>query len=376
MPSDEPSPTSPPPDRFQGADCLQRLSAELAVGNEAAVRDEDVVEVLGAPSLAAFRYAQQHLAGYLRKTTREPSFCHSADIGLRAADLGYDTHVVQVGLLHDVVEDRSRDLAGMLRMLDEVRDRFGDRVARDVRLLSNRYSLLVECVGRRLSGELAFSPAALDVVRAALRSYRAELEPAVAQSFAYEFDQLQGYFLSTVSLDEGARRASVDRKYGLLHDLKLQAYGLFVEQLGDHARSATDGRGFDETALVVKSLDLVDNLRTSGVAEGMALERILVKAEYFLDKTFYLHAVVHDRRLPQLTYVALYEYLKHHLVEQLFERRRALAFLADSRFAYLVQYLDREARRLQAKYQVGDDTLAGLAALRRRLRQINGKLDA
>lgn len=63
--------------------------------------------------------------------------------------------------------------------------------------------------------------------------------------------------------------------------------------------------------------------------------------------------------------------MKYHLIEQLMERKRAMVFLADTRFAYFAQYLMREITRLQDKYKVSDSPVKELVRLRDEVRRIN-----
>jgi len=72
--------------------------------------------------------------------------------------------------------------------------------------------------------------------------------------------------------------------------------------------------------------------------------------------------------------VLAYEHVKHHLVEQLAERQRALGHLTDTRFAYLVAFLVEQMARLQAKYEVSNDPVERLDELRDVLRDVNARL--
>lgn len=359
-------------DCFCGEDAVRRFSARLAVGLAEEIRDEEISEVLGAETIAAFRYAQQCLHGFVRRTTGEPTFCHSADIALRALDLGYSPRIVQVALLHDTVEDRSKTLSDVLHHLQEIENLFGQDIAQDVRRSSNAYSLILRPLEKFLPAGLAFDDSAKPALLLGVEQVRRELSPELQRSFAHEFAQLQDYFVHQVDLTEGARKARIDKKYTVLSELRLRSYRLFVEDIHSDARFREGlGQGFHEATLVVKTLDIVDNLRTSEVANFGALERILLKAETFLDCTFFLHDFI--RALPQVksSFIDLYDYLKYHLVEQLLERKRALVFLADTRFCFLADYLMREVVRLQAKYKVHGRPLSELNRLRGTLRAHN-----
>lgn len=359
-------------DCFRGEDAVRRFSASLAVGLGDEIPEEDIVATLGPESLAAFRFAQRALHGFVRRTTGEPTFCHSADIALRALDLGYSQRIIQVALLHDTVEDRSKSLADVLEHLAEIQGLMGEDVAQDVRRSTNVYSLIIRPLADLVPRNLPFDESAAPALRHAVQHVRAELPGHVRRAFAHEFDQLIDYFIGEVDFSAGARKARVDRKFTPVSELRLHSYKLFVQDIHSDARFREGlGQGFHEATLVVKTLDLVDNLRTSEVANFAALERILLKAETFLDCTFFLHDFI--RALPQVksSFIDLYDYLKYHLMQQLLERKRALVFLADTRFACLADYLMREVTRLQEKYKVHGQPLQELARLRQTLRQFN-----
>jgi hypothetical protein len=357
-------------DRHEASRRLQEL---LATGQDERIGDDDVRLVLGPDAVPAFRYAQAALAGSVRRTTREPSFCHSADIALRASDLGFDSPVVIACLLHDTVEDRSRTLIDASRWLEEVADRFGAEVARDVRILTNRYLLVIEPSGRHIPRDLPFNEASVRRLRDGLEIAWSDVPPAVRREFEYEFHQAFDWFLPRADVSGGERVARVDRAYTVLHEVLLQAYKLFIEEIADDARQrlGPEGAAFHDTCLTAKSLDFVDNLRTTEVASWTALERISLKTEIFLDGTFFLHELVHGSGFPSM-FPTLYDYVKLHLIEQLAERRSALAQLLDTRFGHLADYLVQQILRLQRKYKVGDSRLEDLARLRLRIQAANG----
>lgn len=356
---------------FEGAPTLGLLSARLAIGDER-VTDQDVTDALGADVVPVFRFAQDRMAGRVRKTTREPAFCHSADIALRAADLGYDAGVIAVGLLHDVVEDSTRGLRQPLELIAEIGSRFGEQVATDVRLVTNRYAMLLDTVCLRLGPDAPVHQSSLPKVREAVGDLYWSLEPDLRQSYEHEFHRLL-FFFDGMDLSDGARHARLDHGYSLKKELGLHAYRPFVEQLADDALDRA--WPIYERALVAKGLDLVDNLRTTEIAAFDAIERMLAKAEAFLDKTFFLHDEIRRRGLGDATFVVFYDYVKHHLVEQLAERRRALSYLSDSRFAYLASFLMESIGRVQTKYQLGTDLVGDLRRLRAELRRLNGLVD-
>jgi hypothetical protein len=275
-------------------------------------------------------------------------------------------------LLHDTVEDRSRTLVDAARHLDDVEGRFGAEVARDVRVLTNRYTLVIEPAGRHIPRDLPFAEASVRQLRNGLELAWSDLPAEVRARFDYEFHQAFHWFLPRVDVGAGERVARVDRGYTVLHEVLLQAYHLFIEEIADDARSrgGENVESFHDTCLTSKSLDFVDNLRTTEVASWTALERISLKTEIFLDGTFFLHDVAYQQNV-RTTFPMLYDYVKLHLIEQLAERRSALAQLVDTRFGYLAEYLVHQIARLQRKYKVGESRLEDLARLRLRVQGVN-----
>ena len=360
-------------DVFCGADCARNFSAQLAMGQADDLSDDEIAFVLGREAVPAFRYASKCLAGIVRKTTGEPAFCHSADIALRARDLGYPSRVVQVALLHDTVEDRSKELGDVIENVQTLRDTFHPDIAHDVRCSTNVYSIIIRALESRTPRALPFDTAAPYRLRDILAGIHHETPEHLSRHFAHEFAQLLDYFISGADLTGGARKARIDKKYTVVSELRLQSYKLFVQDIHQDARFrlAPHGGSFHEHTLVVKALDIIDNLRTSEVANFGSLERILLKAETFLDCTFFLHDYIRERPGVHATFIYLYDYLKYHLIEQLLERRRALVFLADTRFGFLTDYLMREVNRLQEKYKVHTSPIEELNRLRLKIQEVN-----
>jgi hypothetical protein len=337
------------------------------------VSDEEIAGMLGPGTVEAFRFAEHVLRGRRRRTTDEPAFCHSADIALRAADLGYGERVLKCALLHDVVEDGAAHLVEMDLFLQQMHERFGSEVGRDVRILTNRYAKILDerPIRERLSSPPPFDESGRQALAEAVREYRQGLPESLRRDFGYEFHQILEWLIPTLDLDLGRVRARVDDRHTLLSELQLQSYRLFTVEMADDARDRPGG--FCEVPLVVKAMDLVDNLRTAEVVTWRSLDRILLKVEMFLDSTFFLNAWIREHGIANRTFPLLYDFLKHQLVEQMEERARALEFLADTRFARLAEFLRGQIRRLHRKYHVGPRPVRALGRLRREIRDINDR---
>jgi (p)ppGpp synthase/HD superfamily hydrolase len=82
---------------------------------------------LGGRFLRAFVFAAEKHAGQTRKTTTVPYIAHLMGVASLVLEFGGDEDMGIAALLHDVVED-----CGGEPMLKEVRQRFGERVAKIV----------------------------------------------------------------------------------------------------------------------------------------------------------------------------------------------------------------------------------------------------
>jgi (p)ppGpp synthase/HD superfamily hydrolase len=78
---------------------------------------------------AALEWAAAQHSDQRRAMDRAPFILHPLEVAALLSGRGYDDEVIAAGLLHDVVEDTDADLA-------EVRERFGERVARIVAAVS------------------------------------------------------------------------------------------------------------------------------------------------------------------------------------------------------------------------------------------------
>lgn len=358
---------------------LVAFSEKLMTGTQ--VSDDEIVEVLGEAAVPAFRYAQNLLNGRVRKVGNEPVICHSADIAIRARDLGYSDDVVTAALLHDTVEDRSKTYAQMHKYLHSIRYRFGEVTFLDVMKLTNRacivYPLLPAIIK---SEEWTFDLHSVDAIAAAVREFGEKVKaefPGHFDTVFYETD----YFLTQreeVRNDpelhgKGDEYHKYDAEHSLLGYLTLKSYRLFLEEMVRDAleRGENTESGLHETALVVKALDLVDNLRTHEVASYRSTARILTKTDMYLDYTFFLHAKMR-REGRGGTFKLVYDYLKNHLYEQMLERRQALSHLEDTRFRFLAEFMDSKIATMRSTYKLPEDPKAELEKLRGMIRQANG----
>ena len=82
---------------------------------------------LGPHFLQAFQFAAEKHAGQVRKASTIPYIGHLMGVASLVLEAGGDEDLAIAALLHDVVED-----CGGAPMLQEVRRRFGERVARVV----------------------------------------------------------------------------------------------------------------------------------------------------------------------------------------------------------------------------------------------------
>jgi (p)ppGpp synthase/HD superfamily hydrolase len=146
----------------------------------------------------AYDYARTLHAGQRRGSDAAPFILHPLEVGVLLRNRGYDDEVVAAGLLHDLVEDTDATLG-------DIRERFGDRVADLVAVLSDDASIEAyeerkaalraqvaaadECAQaiyaadkvakcRELRAELTRKPAALgeEKVQRRLRHYEASAE--------------------------------------------------------------------------------------------------------------------------------------------------------------------------------------------------------
>jgi GTP pyrophosphokinase len=83
----------------------------------------------------AVRYAADAHAGQLRKGTNVPYFGHLMGVASIVLDAGGDEDEAIAALLHDAAED-----AGGRERLDDIRARFGDRVARIVEACTDSWT--------------------------------------------------------------------------------------------------------------------------------------------------------------------------------------------------------------------------------------------
>jgi hypothetical protein len=359
---------------FDDSSMISRFSNRLANGERAS--DEEVIALFTENNLAPFRFAAQSVAGRVRQVTGAPSLSHSADVALRAALLAYPWKYQRVCLLHDAVEEPANDLEDVARRLQIVQDRFGDEVARDVRELTNRYSLIFKSIERKVPDRLPFETASLATIRDAVFRVRRELPEAVriefAPDFQFLFDHFFDHLLDDVNLDDCKKRARLNNRFTIVSEVRHRVYGVYIIELADDAckRIGSEGTRFYDRALVAKGLDIVDNQRTAPVG-ARNIQRSINKAEIYLDRCFYLNQWLCDRGITTTTFQNLYGFVKLHTVQQAIERRSALAPLADERFIPLTEHLDKEIARLRKKYCVDVDPIPEIARVAEEIRVRN-----
>lgn len=358
-------------DRFPGQSSLSDLLLRSAPPSE---HEDEVVAELGENALAAFRYARAAFEG-LQRETGEPAICHTGDVAIRVADLALPSHYVITALLHDCVEDTSDSPSSVVRGLSEIERRFGLPVRDDVRLLTNRYSIIVRHALRSLSSRsvrLGLTEESLAKVSSEIRVLRRTLPPSIQEALSHEYHRL-AEILPSLDLTAAQEMARVNRKYNLQNEIVLHVYGLFIDDMVDDFKernSTEDDRGFYDVVLVVKFMDAIDNLRTSAATEKLKLEKILRKTQMILDKSFHLHEYLYLNGLMDNLFHLTYEMLKYTMVEQMIERKRALQNLADTRFSPLSEFMVDQISRLESKYKIELEPPARLREIRQEIRSL------
>ncbi len=361
-------------DRFTGAEALVRLSEKLMEWDEAPVTDGEIATALGAGMVQAFRYTQEKLVGNVRKVTGEPALCHSADVAIRALSLGYGKEVVQACLLHDVVEDTSSGFAQLPRALDEIGARFSAELAQDVALLTNRYQLLFQSVAQKVSIKIQPTPRGLEAFRAALDVLYYESDQALVDGFDREFAGVAELLEGNIDLAEATEACRRDSKFSFAKFLEERIYTLYVEDIvRDAAERVIDSGGRPPVPLIVKAVDIIDNVRTSEVSNRSSLDKLVRKAETIIDsiQVGFIDKVPREIAIPS-TVTALHRVVQIRLVDQIKLRRRAVADnFSETRFVNLVRFLVQEGNRLSALYQIPQNRIEVTESLEAEVRRIN-----
>ncbi len=359
-------------DRFTGNQALVRLSEKLMEWDEAPVTDQEIADALGPGMVSAFRCTQKKLAGRVRKVTGEPSLCHSADVAIRAKSLGYGREVIQAALLHDVVEDTSGSFAQLPAALEEVATQFSEPVAVDVGLLTNRYQLLFQSVAQKVRRNIEPTPRGLEAFRAALDVLWYESDPALVEHFSREFAGVSAFLESGLELADAVQVCKRNRKFTFAKFLELRLYKLYIEDIvRDSVERVKAGR--TPVALIVKSVDIIDNVRTSEVSNRSTLDKLVQKAETIIDgmQEGFVDTLPQDLAIPS-TVSLLHRIVQIRLVDQIKLRRRAVADnFSETRFVSLVRFLVEEGNRLNEKYNIPKNRCEVTETLENEVRRIN-----
>ncbi|MBM3463925.1 MAG: HD domain-containing protein, partial [Armatimonadetes bacterium] len=209
-------------DRFPGQSSLSDMLLRNARPSE---YEEDVVRELGEAALPAFRYASSCFEGLLRESG-EPAICHTGDVAIRTADLALPSQYVITALLHDCVEDTTDSPTGVVRGLIEIERRFGKHTREDVRLLTNRYSIIVRHAMRSLSSrsvKITLSEESLAKISSEIRVLRRTQPPNVQEMLSHEYTRL-AEMLPGIDLSDAQNIARVNRKHNLQSEIVMQVY--------------------------------------------------------------------------------------------------------------------------------------------------------
>lgn len=364
-------------DRFEGARALVRLSEKLMEWDEAPVTDAEIAAALGEGLVDVFRYTQGKLIGHVRKVTGEPSLCHSADVAIRAASLGYGEDVVKACLLHDVAEDTSSGFKQLPGALADISQVFSPTLAHDVAMLTNRYQMIFRALATKVAARVAPTQRGLDAYRAALDVLRYESDSELVEEFNYEFIGVAEFLESHIDLSEATKACRRNRKFTFAKFLEGRLYALYIHDIArDSAQRVRDTGGRPPVPLVVKSVDIIDNVRTSEVSNRSTLDKLVRKAETIVDvvQVAFNNALPQELAIPS-TVSALHRIVQIRLVDQIKLRRRAVADnFSETRFASLVRFLAGEGNRLAVKYQIPPNRVEVTDQLETEVRRINAHL--
>ncbi|MBH24589.1 MAG: hypothetical protein CMH57_09085 [Myxococcales bacterium] len=373
-PNDTNTTNLPVLDRFKGDDAQVRLSTKLMEWDEAPVTDQEIADALGEGAVEAFRYTQKKLAGNVRKVTGEPALCHSADVAIRAASLGYGERVIQACLLHDVAEDSSSGFAQLPEAFDDIGKRFSTELADDVALLTNRYQLLFQAAAEKVSRDIEPSQRGMSAFRSALDVLYFESGPELCSTFGREFYGVAQFLEKELDLTEAQIAYKRNRKFSLTRHLERRLYATYIKDMARDATEKANGAPrVASTPLIVKCVDIIDNVRTSEVSNRSNLYRLVRKAETIIDcvQEDFLDQIPGE--VARLTTIGpLHRIVQIRFVDQIKLRRRAVADnFSETRFAGLVRFLVDEGNRLTAKYMIPANRIEEVELLENDVRRLN-----
>ena len=313
---------------------------------------KEVENFLGEGTYQAYKFAHEHAKG-LRRYCDNAEDSHWVESAERARNLGFDNVYVISELNHDVVEDISKDIEEAYYKIEEIRSNFGDDVARNVAIVTNRYSIMIECIEKLTEGTPATGYS-----RKILLDTLESIEKRVADSpieerFTNKFKGLKE-IINGLNIDEVNRKIEKDKRYSIFEEMKLKTYELFIADIFGNAIERYERREERyDAGIIIKALDDIDNLRTVADPHQLPLmERTLGKIDTFLEYAEKFNDYLVSKGKENEGFLTVYGALKDQLIEQLVRRRFAIEFYNDTRFTHARARIDEKIAYYSKRFNI------------------------
>lgn len=318
---------------------------------------DEISLVFGEELVEAFDYVYECFKGQKRSDCDNPIIAHSFDVarkvkryingpGMREGinHAGY----LMCALTHDVVEVTSSTVEDMEAGFQRIREMFGENTLRDIILMTDAYSTVINQVVGMINGEKDEKKAMLAALEDIHCGLGHELQLRYGQCFHKIKDTAR-----RITPEEVDRLREDNPLFTFVECLKFKCYknGYIKDIINDSKSRFQDGLcSYDITSLV-KLADGIDAERTLPVAKTFTIARITRKAETKIDQFSGLAAYLAGQGSRNTVLEAMILQLKYELIDQLDRRRKGAKYLNSTRYDPLKIFFDKEISRLMDKYR-------------------------
>ncbi|MCX8147376.1 MAG: hypothetical protein N3D84_02825 [Candidatus Woesearchaeota archaeon] len=316
--------------------------------------NKEIADALGKSAARYFSYSYNAMEGKKRKDCDNPAIAHSYDVALRIKNFLKENgegisrktikKSVNVGLLHDILEEKAEFLEDVDGMHSEIKERFSAWMANESLLLTDLTSIVINHISNEIGNKND-----LEEFTQRLKKYSKEC--AILDRYSTVFSGIERV-AKNVKLKDLEKMREEFYNLNFVDIIKFRCYEqYYIRKIASIVaeRWNKDDQKY-VIPFIVKIMDGVDNVRTMPPTKAYEAEKIIKKTEIKIDVfSEMLKKKLKNKEEAKLIKSGI-NYLKGQLIEQIERRIDSLSHLNDTRYAGVEEFYRKAFERLKKKY--------------------------
>lgn len=215
-----------------------------------------------------------------------PCVSHSYDVAGRIKDdmekYDFNDNYITTALLHDSGEEGSKNFNDLEKILNDINEKFGENIAKNVELLTNKYSILLRDI--KIDPGKSFEEQKMCLLEG-IKDKQADW--AVKGVYSKKYEEYISKLKNIINSVTEGELEKAKKVYGgttILHLVKFKCHEDYLKEIVEDVKTRFE-RGYPEAdiGIVIKLYDGIDNIRKAPFMSMNDMITIINKKELRID---------------------------------------------------------------------------------------------